>query len=362
MSGRLFLAAFLILTCCTTAHGQYTLIDLGDLSGGTINSYAYDLNNHGQISGSSNSGLGAQAFIWDPVNGMQAIESLRPGDDEAIGFGINDLGQVVGYSQNTTVQDAKLHAFVWDSALGTQTLNFVPGTDNATAYKINNQGTAVGVTLDMLNPPVASFSGVIWDSNRNGTRLNGFPEVLTTMARDINNLGQAVGSNGLEAFLWDEAEGVQFLGHVDPNGGRTQALRINDAGQIVGSSDSALGTFSFIWDETNGIRALDGLPSNHESSSAFGINEAGQVVGTASLGGESRAFIWDADNGMRDLNDMVDDSAEGWTLTRARAINDKGWIAVNGFAPDGTSRAALLTPEPGSMLLLVIIGLSLRRR
>ena len=50
---------------------------------------------------------------------------------------------------------------------------------------------------------------------------------------------------------------------------------------------------------------------------------------------------------MIDLNSSLD-SAAGWTLTCARAINDSGQIVGHGTAPDGNVRAFLLTPRPGT--------------
>jgi hypothetical protein len=48
---------------------------------------------------------------------------------------------------------------------------------------------------------------------------------------------------------------------------------------------------------------------------------------------------------MYDLNNLMDASAKGWTLLGAIAINDNGWIAVNGFpGPNTTEHALLLTP------------------
>ena len=48
---------------------------------------------------------------------------------------------------------------------------------------------------------------------------------------------------------------------------------------------------------------------------------------------------------MVDLNDLID-SASGWTLASATAINDSGWIVGNGTNSLGQSHAFLLTPIP----------------
>ena len=64
------------------------------------------------------------------------------------------------------------------------------------------------------------------------------------------------------------------------------------------------------------------------------------------------AFLYQPDGTMIDLNAAVD-PALGWTLNSAKAVNDSGQIAGYGTAPDGNTRAFLLTPlaktrDPGA--------------
>jgi probable HAF family extracellular repeat protein len=54
-----------------------------------------------------------QAFIWDSTNGMRALGSLG-GDSYATG--INDSGQVVGYSYLS--DQFTSHSFIWTEATG----------------------------------------------------------------------------------------------------------------------------------------------------------------------------------------------------------------------------------------------------
>ena len=73
---------------------------------------------------------------------------------------------------------------------------------------------------------------------------------------------------------------------------------------------------------------------------AIGINNTGQVVGDAS--GGSGVFLWE--NGqMFDLAELVEPGS-GWTLGTAKAINDDGWITGTGDNPAGESAGFLLTP------------------
>jgi probable HAF family extracellular repeat protein len=65
---------------------------------------------------------------------------------------------------------------------------------------------------------------------------------------------------------------------------------------------------------------------------------------------------------MIDLNTLID-PASGWTLQYASAINDVGQIVGYGLNPSGQQDAFLLdpVPEPGTMPLLALGGLSLLR-
>ena len=64
---------------------------------------------------------------------------------------------------------------------------------------------------------------------------------------------------------------------------------------------------------------------------ARGINNRGEVVGVVADG----PFIWDSVAGMRNLNDLLDSSGDGWVLTHAYDINDRGQIVGFGSNPDG---------------------------
>ena len=58
------------------------------------------------------------------------------------------------------------------------------------------------------------------------------------------------------------------------------------------------------------------------SSSGYDINDAGQVVGSAQDAmGRSRAFLWDSSRGMTDLG-----TANGYTQAGAYAINASGSV------------------------------------
>ncbi len=100
-------------------------------------------------------------------------------------------------------------------------------------------------------------------------------------------------------------------------GGNAEALAINEAGQVVGSSYTSGGSRAFFWTAAGGMVDLGTLGGNW--SGAVGINDAGQVIGTsATASGVEHPFLWTAAGGMVDLGIGATSSA------RANGINNAG--------------------------------------
>src|SRR5581483_6611707 len=92
---------------------------------------------------------------------------------------------------------------------------------------------------------------------------------------------------------------------------------------LAGDSDGSPNFHAFLWTKRGGMIDLGTLPGDVYSQ-ALGINDAGQVVG-ASYGpsfSTSRAFIYE--NGtMTDLNALIPPSSQLYLLF-ANDINDRG--------------------------------------
>jgi probable HAF family extracellular repeat protein len=163
-------------------------------------------------------------------------------------------------------------------------------------------------------------------------------------AYGINDAGQVVGysetaSGETHAFVAENGV-MTDLGTL--GGAYSYANGINNAGQVVGGASIASGDFhAFLWKngEMTDLGTLGG-----SFSEAYGVNDTAQVVGWSdTASGELRAFLWE--NGvMADLNSLLDPAdAAVWTLTIAYAINDAGQIVGTGLFGD-QDRAFLLTP------------------
>lgn len=83
-------------------------------------------------------------------------------------------------------------------------------------------------------------------------------------------------------------------------------------------------------------------------SAAYAVNERAQAVGAANVSdrglNDLHAVLWERGAPL-DLNRLVK-THSGWTLIKARDINDRGEICGVGLHA-GKRRAFLLTPSPG---------------
>ena len=130
------------------------------------------------------------------------------------------------------------------------------------------------------------------------------------------------GGIGTEIF-----EIVQELGLLSLGGGHSDALSINDAGEIAGfSTYYAPGQGSAIrpvvWGADGTIRDL--LPSGYATGRAVDINENGQVTGWLH-GGSSEGFtlfVWSPASGIQFLPTLPGETQNG-----VYAINDAGVVA-----------------------------------
>ena len=105
---------------------------------------------------------------------------------------------------------------------------------------------------------------------------------------------------------------------------------MNRWGDVVGRSSSRSGSTgdAFLYSDNGGMQTI---PTRNSHDVAWSINDAGVVVGEGIGGGVDTAWIWSRADGYADLNGLIDPSA-GVYLLRAGAINDRGWIAADGFA------------------------------
>ncbi|HET6247861.1 MAG TPA: SdrD B-like domain-containing protein [Tepidisphaeraceae bacterium] len=237
-------------------------------------------NDAGQTAGAL--ATGNTGFFYS--NGKTTTFSTNEGSSITI-TGMNASGQVIGYSTIQSVGGDSNVAFLYSGG----NLTFLPEpatTISSTPVAINNAGT-IAVNYELQN---SIFQGYI-DSNGKladiGT-LGGQDSVIMGM----NNSEQIVGYSNLaggntHAFLY----GGGKMTDIDPGGGiYSEADKINDAGDVVGSDDG--GAFAILGGNLNHIEP----PMGGTLSDIF-LSTSGEVVGHAvePQGGNDDLFIVTAD-------------------------------------------------------------------
>ena len=119
---KLSFSALLALGLSSTAAyaDKTSFIGLGDLAGGSIDSFAYGVSADGStVVGTSSGENGSEAFIWDKTNGMRGIGDL------AGGF-LSSSARAISGDGSTVVGSSRLEngteAFIWDEINGMQRL------------------------------------------------------------------------------------------------------------------------------------------------------------------------------------------------------------------------------------------------
>jgi probable HAF family extracellular repeat protein len=187
-----------------------------------------------------------------------------------------------------------------------------------------------------------------------------------SIAYGLNELGQVVGASTTalgerHAFLWTPGVGMQDLGTLD--GGTSSTARgINDRGQVVGESvlprvgPQEPQTHAFLWTAEEGMQDLGSLGEPLTSSVAYDINNAGQVVGRSFSADppifppndpefRSHAFLWSAGTGMQELGALSGGYSVAYAVNEAGQVVGRSWLATFSPAPYGQQiRAVLWTP------------------
>ena len=261
-------------------------------------------------------GRGTRCLGFKWKNGvMTRLPTL--GGTHGFATGSNNLGQTVGWAENTMhdptcvlPQVLQFHAVMWGPRNGQiSELPPLPGDSVSAATALNDHGQVVGISgiCDQAAGRFSAIHNVLWE--------NGNPV-------DIGDLG---------GVAWNTP------------------MAISQDGDVVGFANASAadeGNFNpraFLRIEGQPIQNLGTLPGD-VTSQALGINRWRQAVGqSCDVDDNCRAFLWQ--NGvMTDLNDLVGFGYDD-VLTTANDIDDFGRITGQGFDDDaGQFVAFLATP------------------
>ncbi|NDI84343.1 HAF repeat-containing protein [Undibacterium crateris] len=192
------------------------------------------------------------------------------------------------------------------------------------AYDMNASGQVAAVIKEKNGISHA----VVLDKGKL-TRLEGDGE-SESEAKRINEKGEIIGSakrDGIwRAFIYSNANGRREIASL---GGRhSYGAALNNSGTAVGFSDTPDGDWhAFIQKDGKAVQDLGTLGG--KVSYASSINARDQVVGTAmDSEGYRHAFLYDEATGMRDLGTL------GGKLSTATALNDHGVVVGSSETKD----------------------------
>jgi probable HAF family extracellular repeat protein len=249
-------------------------------------------------------------FVWEPRKGkMRPLPTL--GGTNGFATGTNDLGETVGWAENTVrdttciaPQVLQFRPVIWGP--GREEIDELPlidGDSSGAATAINDRGQIVGISGDCGFAVGGSTAkhAVLWD---NGivtviVNPNGAPYWNTPMM--INERGDVVGfagapndpsGNFTPPFLWTKRDGFKFLPMLQGDIAGV-AASINKRRQVVGYSNDVNGNVHpWIWQHglTTNLNALiePGSGLTGPIQFAFDINDRGEITGRSTT---KQAFV-----------------------------------------------------------------------
>jgi probable HAF family extracellular repeat protein len=389
-TAALSLLAAVIVPIRLGAQPRYTVKDLGVLGSGD-NASGFGINNRGWVAGASNLTPGGpqHAFVWKGSGPLIDLGTLGgtacptcnsgasvPNEAGEVELGsdtaaLDPLGEDFGFDHT----GHQVLPAIWKHGNLT-TLRPLPGGNNANAFGLNNRGQVIGFSengvhdvtcLQGMPKQVTQFQAVIWEPDGTPKQLPPLLGDTVSFGFGINNKGQAVGSSGLcsnvvlppglmgpfgpHAVLW-EADSKTAIDIGYPEATVNLGNSINNRGDVVGGSifpDGAGATW--MWSKRTGRQRLPTLP---EAFFALApccntINDSGQITGFSVDANGPSAVVW-LDQKIYNLNSLVPaDANAGLYFLFGQSINEAGEITGQGCVlPDcKVLHAFVATPSQG---------------
>ncbi len=317
-------------------HHHYKLFDVGTFGGTTSlfsNPGSVALNNRGMATGMANTSVSDpfpnncyfdcwvdHSFVWK--DGVTTDLGNLPGGPSSFPVAINNLGLIVGQSQNDLIDPLtgapEVRGVLWRNGqvidLGTL------GGNASSANAINDLGQVVGSATNVTLDPFANAPQSACQVLETGL----FP--CSSFTFSFNALFSP-STTETHAFLWQDG----FMRDLGTLGGPdSSALINNNQGEVAGWSytsfvaNPSTGTPSvdpFLWSPEDGkVTDLGSLGGTF--GAPFFMNNLGQVVGVSNLPGDLivHPFLWSKSEGMKDLGTL------GGTYGHPDWINDAGEV------------------------------------
>lgn len=374
ITGTLSVVSLLSVFSTSALALDWQIKDLGSLGGNeqlsqNLEHMAFGINNQGQVVGWS---MGPprqfddetvfnfmEPFVTGPNGGPMTNLATPEMEFGSRGVAIHEAGQVVIQTSSWRGIGAALIS----NPPYTQPQLVDPGLFTR-AHDIDESGRVVGGTLNpnafITNPDNTAHTIVKEPGIATGINENG----------QVALHGWELGEDKMTAYIWTEAGGLQPLATRAEYHAHT--VGINESGQILGfESESSFGNpfrnMAFLTGpDGQDVMYLDTFGGSFNQ--ALDLNNLGQVVGQAQdeFGIFHPYYTGPNGQGLINLSLEADVLNAGWTNIRVAAINDLGQIAGTGDH-NGIRRPFLLTPVPEpETYAMMLAGLSmlgfLRRR
>ena len=267
------------------------------------------------------------------------VDPLNPTFTQALG--INNSSTIVGYGNAVTFNGFQL---TLPPVAANFTRQNVPGADGGTqVIGISGSGTTVGFSITGgVTNGFAQNGGTFTTVDQPGTVFNQLLGINKsgTIAAGYSSATDPAGATGQTAYM--VSGGPTFATPVFtpiplPPNFNSQATGVNDTGTVVGFYDySGSGLFSAFEDIGGTVTSFQAFGST--STQALEIDDLGEIVGDyVDAGGVMHGFLDDA--GAFSTIDPL-----GSAGTTANGINDKGQIV--GFYVLGDNTVGFLAQAP----------------
>lgn len=295
------------------APTAYTVVDLGVLPGDEY-SAPLGVNNHGDVVGYSGaSNQQPIPFLWTDANGLRPL-ALPAGSTSAQAESINDAGQVAGHAFSTAVT----RAVRWSPRGRPQLLGTLGGS--SVGLGINSHGDVAG--FSEVSPAVFEGTEAFLYTNASGL-VSVSPGSRPAFGQDVNDSRRVTGSDEFDATIWANGRARDISGTV---AGNTEGEAINNANQVAITRTLPDANLAYRWSPGVGIESL-GLDSTDEPTTARGIDSAGDIVGRGRVSngdGVMGAYLFTDAAGAIKLDDSLAPGSQSWAISEAWDINDNG--------------------------------------